>query len=244
MVVGSIGGAPCSRKPQSVFHLLIRALRFRPGVTTHSSLRGRSVSAGACPFGRARPLDTADQRVVRPGSACRPARFSPDGGARRRSTSGRVRCATRTSCSRTPGATPASASFCRCLPACCIAGHVPGDRPYRRAGYVPKDPRQRASAGQGLRVVGAGRVRDRACDLAPGFRSAARLRARRCGKVGIFSDVRRSDSAVYSFCFKGAVRRAFVRIGVGTARCPNAFQAYDEGSIPFTRSNLRFHLLP
>jgi len=47
----------------------------------------------------------------------------------------------------------------------------------------------------------------------------------------------RSDSAEYSFRFNGAERHPFVRMSVENAQWPNAFQAYDEGSLPFTRSN-------
>jgi hypothetical protein len=46
-----------------------------------------------------------------------------------------------------------------------------------------------------------------------------------------------SDSADYSFTFKGVEKRNFVRTGIDIVKCPDAFQAYDEGSIPFTRSN-------
>ena len=49
----------------------------------------------------------------------------------------------------------------------------------------------------------------------------------------------RSDRADYSFGFKGVEKRTFVRTGIGIARRPTAFQAYDEGLIPFTRSNAR-----
>jgi hypothetical protein len=41
-----------------------------------------------------------------------------------------------------------------------------------------------------------------------------------------------SDSADYSFGFKGVEKRTFVRIGIVTAKGSEAFQADDEGSIP------------
>lgn len=60
-------------------------------------------------------INAVDQRVIGPGSACRPARVSPDGGARRRSTSGRARCATRTSCSLLLSVTPTVVCFAGAL---------------------------------------------------------------------------------------------------------------------------------
>ena len=46
-----------------------------------------------------------------------------------------------------------------------------------------------------------------------------------------------SDSANYLFAIKDAKRAWFVRKGTETNKGSDAFQAYDEGSIPFTRSN-------
>ena len=47
----------------------------------------------------------------------------------------------------------------------------------------------------------------------------------------------RSDSADYSFGLKAVKKHPFVRTGIAITQYTNAFQAYDEGSIPFTRSN-------
>jgi hypothetical protein len=55
---------------------------------------------------------------------------------------------------------------------------------------------------------------------------------------GCKTDAAHSDSADNAFRFKGVEKRTFVRTGIGVVQCSNAFQAYDEGSIPFTRSNL------
>jgi hypothetical protein len=54
---------------------------------------------------------------------------------------------------------------------------------------------------------------------------------------GVRAGAAHSDSADYSFTFKGVEKRNFVRTGIDIVKCPDAFQAYDEGSIPFTRSN-------
>jgi hypothetical protein len=48
---------------------------------------------------------------------------------------------------------------------------------------------------------------------------------------------RRSDNAKLPFAIKGAIEHLIVRTRVENREGPNAFQAYDEGSIPFTRSN-------
>jgi len=49
---------------------------------------------------------------------------------------------------------------------------------------------------------------------------------------------RRSDGANYPFGFKGAAKGQFVRTGIEIATAARDFQADDEGSIPFTRSNV------
>jgi hypothetical protein len=53
----------------------------------------------------------------------------------------------------------------------------------------------------------------------------------------------RSDSAEKPFGFYGAEKRVFVRTGVEIVRLTGAFQADDEGSIPFTRSGQKALIL-
>jgi hypothetical protein len=50
---------------------------------------------------------------------------------------------------------------------------------------------------------------------------------------------RRSDKTKLSLVFNEGVWAEFVRMGIEIAQSAGAFQADDEGSIPFTRSSLR-----
>jgi hypothetical protein len=85
-----------------------------------------------------------------------------------------------------------------------------------------------------LVTVGDGVAREGALDVIDGDGAGGDRRRER--------DQSRSDSAKFLLRSNEGRKGASVRISIERTVCASAFQAYDEGSIPFTRSNLLKHL--
>src|SRR4051794_41282805 len=66
----------------------------------------------------------------------------------------------------------------------------------------------------------------------------ARLASDEVGNLGVGDRPGRSDSPAFPLRFNGGRKRELVRMALGWLEARGGFQADDEGSIPFTRSNV------